>query len=124
MEPFHLSNVKLDLVPSPQALYNIKNIYDKDIYNKKTLFWLDAHWGSTPLFDELKYITTNFKKFCIFIDDFTIPYDDGFHTDGYDIETIKPYIMNKDTLKFYMIYILLLMSCVKIIQRFILLLLI
>ncbi len=98
----NLSNVKLDLIPSPQALYNIKNIYDKNIYNKKTVFWLDAHWGSTPLFDELKYITTNFKNFCIFIDDFTIPYDKGFHTDGYDIEKIKPYIMNIETLKMYM----------------------
>ena len=62
-------------------------------------FWLDAHWHTDPLYEEIKYITNNFKKFCIFIDDFTIPGDKGFWTDGYDIEKIKPYIMNKDKLK-------------------------
>lgn len=98
----NLENVKLDFKPSPIALYNIKNQYDSDIYNKKVCFWLDAHWHTDPLYDEIKYITTNFKNFCIFIDDFTIPYDNGFHTDGYDIEKITPYIMNKETLKFYM----------------------
>jgi hypothetical protein len=97
-----LNNVKLDLMPSPYAVYNIHENYDDDIYDKKTCFWLDAHWNTDPLYDELKYITTNFKNFCIFVDDFTIPWDKGFWTDGYDIEKIKPYIINKDKLKFYM----------------------
>jgi len=98
----NLPNVKLDYKPSPQALYNIKNEYDSNLFEKYTCFWLDAHWHTDPLFDEIKYITTNFKKFCIFIDDFTVPNDKGFHTDGYNIEKIKPYIMNKEKLKFYM----------------------
>lgn len=97
-----LKNVKLDYKPSPDAVYNIKNLYDPDIYDKKVCFWLDAHWHTDPLYDEIKYITSNYKQFCIFVDDFTVPYDKGFHTDGYDIEKIKPYIMNKETLKFYM----------------------
>ena len=97
-----LNNVKLDLIPSPIALYNIKTHYDNNIFDKITCFWLDAHWHTDPLFEEIKYITTNFKKFYIFVDDFTVPYDNGFHTDGYNIEKIKPYIMNKETLKFYM----------------------
>ena len=96
-----LKNVKLDLKPSPHALYDIQKKYDNKIFDKYTCFWLDAHWKTDPLYDELKYITTNFKKFCIFIDDFTIPGDKGFHTDGYNIQKIKPYIMNKDGLKFY-----------------------
>lgn len=96
-----ISNIKLDLSPSPIALYNIKLKYDKDIYSKRVCFWLDAHWRTDPLYDELKYITTNFKDFCIFIDDFTVPKDEGFWSDGYNIEKIKPYIMNKDKLKFY-----------------------
>ena len=96
-----LSNVILDKIPSPQALYNIHLNYDKDIFSKAVVFWLDAHWGTTPLYDELKYITANFKKFCIFIDDFTVPGDKGFHTDGYDLEKIKPFIMNKEKLKIY-----------------------
>ena len=97
-----LSNVKLDLSPSPTALYNIQLNYDKDLFSKKVCFWLDAHWKTNPLYDEIKYITTNFKNFCIFIDDFTIPWDNGFWTDGYNIEKIKPFIMNKEQLKFYM----------------------
>lgn len=98
----NLNNVKLDLKPSPYALYNIENSYDKDIFNKRTFFWLDAHWGTTPLYDEITYITTNFKEYCMFIDDFTIPWDIGFHSDGYDLGKIKSYIKNKDELKGYM----------------------
>jgi hypothetical protein len=98
----NLSNVKLDLSPSPTALYNIQLNYDKGIFSKKVCFWLDAHLKTNPLYDEIKYITTNFKEFCIFIDDFTIPWDNGFWTDGYNIDKIKPYIMNKEKLKFYM----------------------
>ena len=98
----NLNNVKLDLKPSPYALYDIKLKYDKDIFEKYTCFWLDAHWHTDPLYEEIKYITSNFKKFCIFIDDFTIPGDKGFWTDGYNIEKIKSYIMNKEKLKFYM----------------------
>jgi len=97
-----LDNVKLDLMPSPYAVYNIQKNHDNDIYDKKTSFWLDAHWNTNPLYDEIKYITSNYKNFCIFVDDFTIPWDKGFWTDGYDIEKIKPYIINKDKLKFYM----------------------
>ena len=97
-----LSNVKLDLSPSPQALYNIQTSYDNDLFEKKIFFWLDAHWHTDPLYDEIKYITENCKHFCIFIDDFTVPEDKGFWTDGYSIERIKPFIKNNDTLRFYM----------------------
>ena len=97
-----VTNVKLDLSPSPTALYNIQLNYDKDVFSKKVCFWLDAHWKTNPLYDEIKYITTNFKQFVIFVDDFTIPWDSGFWTDGYNIEKIKPFIMNKENLKFYM----------------------
>tara|TARA_B100000787_G_scaffold36434_1_gene25562 strand:- start:10618 stop:11292 length:675 start_codon:yes stop_codon:yes gene_type:complete len=97
-----LSNVNLSLKPSPYALYDISNILNNNIFSKKCLFWLDAHWHTDPLYDEIKHITSNYKRFCIFVDDFTVPYDKGFHTDGYDIEKIKPYIMNKGSLKFYM----------------------
>ena len=69
---------------------------------KKILFWLDAHWHTDPLYDEISYITTNFKNFIIIIDDFEIPYDKGFWTDGYNIDKITPYINNKVDLKFYM----------------------
>lgn len=95
----NLSNVNLKLEPSPRALYN----FDKNdkISEKKCLFWLDAHWHTEPLNDEIYYITKNFDNFCIFVDDFKIPNDPGFHTDGYSIDGIKKYINNKDECKFY-----------------------
>lgn len=97
-----LKNVNLQLVPSPHAVYNIKQNLDNNIYNKKCLFWLDAHWHTDPLYDEIKYITTNFNKFIIIIDDFEIPEDKGFWTDGYNIQKIKPYIVNNKNLRFYL----------------------
>ena len=96
-----LSNIKLDHIASPLAVYAIKQKYDKEIYHKTVCFWLDAHWHTNPLFDELKYITINFNKFCIFIDDFKIPNDPGFSHDGYTLEKIKPYIYNIDKLRIY-----------------------
>ena len=95
-----LTNVNLMFKPSPYALYDIsKN--EENLFNKTTLFWLDAHWGFTPLFDELVYITNNFNKFIIIIDDFTIPNDKGFHSDGYDLESIKNYVTNYDNLNIF-----------------------
>ena len=96
-----LGNVRLDLKPSPDALYDIHAKQDPGIYEKYVCFWLDAHWHTNPLYEEIKYITSNFKKFCIFIDDFTVPGGSGFHTDGYSIEKIKPYIAGIDSLKYY-----------------------
>lgn len=95
-----LVNVNLMLKPSPSALYDICK-YENNLFNKNCLFWLDAHWGSNPIYEEILYITKNFNNFCIFIDDFTVPTDKGFHSDGYNIEKITPYIMNKEKLKFY-----------------------
>lgn len=95
-----LVNVNLMFKPSPHALYDICK-YEENVFNKTTLFWLDAHWGSTPLFDELVYITTNFNNFIIIIDDFTIPNDKGFHSDGYNLESIKKYINNYNDLNIF-----------------------
>ena len=97
-----LPNVKLECVPSPNAVYNIHKNFDSEIYEKKCLFWLDAHWKTDPLYAELLYITKNYKHFIIFIDDFTVPGDDGFWSDGYDIAKIKRFIYKKETLKYYM----------------------
>ena len=68
-------------------------------------FWIDAHFYEyCPLYDEIDYITQNFKKFTMFIDDFRIPYDNKFRNDGdgFTIEKITPYIKNKEKFKIYM----------------------
>lgn len=96
----NLPNVSLVLKPSPKALYDIIK-YDNQLFNKKCLFWLDAHWGSNPIYEEIAYITTNFKNFCIIIDDFTVPDDKGFHSDGYNFDLIKPHIKNIKNIHIY-----------------------
>jgi len=52
-------------------------------------FWIDAHWNTDPLNDEIEYITSKFKKFTIFIDGFTI-------------QKIAPNIKNNRHIKIYM----------------------
>jgi hypothetical protein len=97
-----LNNLIIELNKSPDALYNLNKYYNDLIFNKNVLFWLDAHWFSNPLNDEIDYITKNFKKFTIFIDDFVIPYDNAFTNDGFTLESIIPNINNKEKIKIYM----------------------
>lgn len=100
-----LPNVNLAMVPSPDAVYDIQKRFDPEIFDKKCLFWLDAHWKTDPLYAELLHITKNYKQFTIVIDDFTVPGDTGegkFWTDGYDIDKIKKFIVKKERFKYYM----------------------
>ena len=99
-----IDNLKIELNKSPEALYDLNKHYGDLIFNKNVVFWIDAHWYMLPLNDEIYYITKNFKKFTIFIDDFLIPYDKSFTNDGdgFTLECILPYIQNKDSLKIYM----------------------
>lgn len=98
----NLNNLKIELNKSPDALYNLNKYYGDVIFDKYVIFWIDAHWYSNPLNDEINYITQNFNKFTIFIDDFVIPYDNRFTNDGFTIESIIPNIKNKEKLKIYM----------------------
>lgn len=100
----NISNITAVLEKSPDALYKLENYYDKDIYNKNIVFWIDAHWEYVlPLNNEIDYITKNFNNYCIFIDDFKHPYDSGFGNDGdkFDINIIKNFIHNKENVKVY-----------------------
>ena len=102
----NLDNLKTELYNSPDALYQLNKHYGDIIFNDYTVFWVDAHWGNSrypdPLKAEIDYITQNFKKFTIFIDDFVIPYDNTFTNDGFTIESIAMHIKNKDKIKIYM----------------------
>lgn len=64
------------------------NRIDNDFAQLKTevvLFWLDAHGGNFqwPLRDEFSYITRNFKKSVILVDDFLVPGKKQFQHDKY-----------------------------------------
>lgn len=57
----------------------------REVFSKECLFWLDAHgYGfEWPMKDELSFITSNFEKGFIFIDDFKVPGLDCFKYDVY-----------------------------------------
>jgi len=63
-----------------------------DLKEKKVVFWLDAHgeWTengerkfSWPLKEEVSYITSNYKNYAIFIDDFFNPFNRNHKYDVY-----------------------------------------
>lgn len=69
------------------------------LFDENVLFWLDAHgWGfEWPLKDELRFITTRFKKGLILIDDFKVPGRNQFGYDHY-MDQICSYEYVKDAL--------------------------
>ena len=81
----------------------------KKLFNENVFFWLDAHGDGFewPLKEEMKFITANFNKAFIFIDDFKVPGMDCFKYDEYEdqicsFEFIKESINNE--LKFSLFY--------------------
>ncbi len=75
----HKPNVQQYLMDSGDMLR--KN--QVELINKRTFFYLDAHWGSNlPILDELD-ICLKGKHAMIMIDDFRVPHDAGFGYDSY-----------------------------------------
>lgn len=79
------SNIYLSNKTSPEFLFDFKK-NNPDLVSKDTFFWLDAHANGFewPLKREIEFITTNFKKSYIFIDDFLVPGRPWFGYDEYD----------------------------------------
>ena len=77
-------NVKLYNLLSQDFVGEI-NKERQDLFSRDVLFWLDAHgYGFRwPLKDELSFMTANFAKGYIFIDDFLVPGLDCFKYDTY-----------------------------------------
>ena len=81
-------NVSVRRQTSPEFLYEL--IEDAPTLLKDdTVFWLDSHGNGFrwPLRDEIKFITSKFKKGYIFIDDFLVPENPQFGYDTYDGQT-------------------------------------
>ena len=81
----NLKNVVIKNEASPEFLYNLK----KEIIGfekKDTVFWLDSHGRGFrwPLREEIAFITSEFDKAYIFIDDFKVPENPQFGYDEYD----------------------------------------
>ncbi|MBN2894194.1 MAG: hypothetical protein JXL97_20150 [Bacteroidales bacterium] len=55
----------------------------------KVFFYLDAHWNNDlPLKEELNIILSGFPNAMIMIDDFKVPWDDGYGFDDYGVNKI------------------------------------
>jgi hypothetical protein len=67
---------------SPQIFNYVSEKYP-DSFNKKSVFWLDAHGEYNgqifwPLRDEINFIRSNYKNYNILIDDFKNPFNSKF----------------------------------------------
>ncbi len=86
----------------------IKILSAKEIFDKNILFWLDAHgYGfEWPLKEEIAFITKEFNRAYVLIDDFKIPDKEMFGWDEYNdqicsFEYIKDSIFIKDEVSLY-----------------------
>jgi len=90
----NFSNVTLSKTPSPEFFKEIEQ-KEENLFDRTAVFWLDAHGDwieedgthrfSWPLPLEIDYITKNFRKYAIFIDDFYNPYNTNHKYDEYRI---------------------------------------
>jgi hypothetical protein len=78
----HLKNhpdVHLTLGDSVEFLQSLPISLETRIF-----FYLDAHWQQhLPLQEETELIFTKYRDFVIMIDDFAVPFDDGYTYDDY-----------------------------------------
>jgi hypothetical protein len=101
----NLSNVILTNESSQQFFARI----EKDLCAKPTLFWLDAHGRGFkwPLLEEVRFITNNFTKGLVLIDDFKVPHIKKFKFDKHEGQVCSfAYIKNSinSKLKFDLYY--------------------
>jgi len=100
-------NVELFNETSQAFLKRIAGQY-ASLFSEEVAFWLDAHgYGYRwPLREEIAFITHNFSKAYILIDDFKVPGMDCFGYDSYEdqecsYEYIKEFMSPKHTYRLY-----------------------
>lgn len=102
-----LPNITLYNQTSQQFLETLREKHG-DIFQKKALFWLDAHgYGfQWPLKEELAFISGNFAHALILIDDFKVPGQEMFGYDEYQGQICSyEYVKNAlDTARMYKVY--------------------
>lgn len=80
-----IPNAEIVKITSPEIFGYVAENH-RDSFNKKTIFWLDAHGeynGKTfwPLREEVEFIKKNYQDYYILIDDFKNPYNSNFKFD-------------------------------------------
>jgi hypothetical protein len=78
----HLPQVTVVNADSRRFLENLA--LSGELRDKRVLFYLDAHWyDDLPLNDELSIIGANWKDCIVIVDDFQVPFDDGYGHDDF-----------------------------------------
>ena len=98
-------NVHLELGDSRNFLSNLSKT---DLKEKTCFFYLDAHWlRDLPLREEIQIIDGGWLDYVIMVDDFRVPWDDGYGYDNYgrgkglDIRLIKPILDERSISAFF-----------------------
>ena len=96
---FYYSSFRFMFIKHIKVYLNDCRMFLKDINNEispvlKTFFYLDAHWNKDlPLKEELNIVFTSFDSAVVMVDDFKVPFDEGFKYDSYeDVELSLDYI--------------------------------
>jgi hypothetical protein len=78
----HLTNVEVQLIDSRQLFEQLFN--QPILQGKPIFFYLDAHWNKDlPLLGEISLILNSNLKAVVMIDDFEVPFDQGYGYDTY-----------------------------------------
>ena len=81
------SKIRVFLMDSRDFL--IKLSFRKKLNHKKIFFYLDAHWSDDlPLAEEVGLIFKHWEKAVVMIDDFKVPFDEGYTYDNYGDDKI------------------------------------
>lgn len=108
---FYLAKKKLENFKNIHLILNdsknIKNILNQNEIDKESqvFFYLDAHSENDyPLLEELEFITSNYKKNLILIDDFQVPDDDGYGFDSFNGRKLNLKLISKSLMGKNFIY--------------------
>ena len=92
LNPRHYGYVKRRFLMNPNVMtYHsdsrsfLRELLKDPIFNhRRVFFYLDAHWGEAfPLWEELQIIFEKCSRAVIMIDDFKVPFDEGYGYDNY-----------------------------------------
>jgi hypothetical protein len=75
------AEVRLELGESIDLL---RGLAATPLRGQRVFFYLDAHWHERlPLADELRTISAHWRDFVVMVDDFEVPWDEGYGFDDY-----------------------------------------
>jgi hypothetical protein len=100
------NNIEFENLDSRQFIKKLAN--NSQLRKGTCFFYLDAHWyEDVPLTKEIQSVVTNWDRFIVMIDDFRVPWDEGYLYDRYSngveltIELIRPLLKMYDLAAYF-----------------------